>query len=314
MFGKKVFKGEWVAITPIHHGGDEKTGSEQLLKRLDFFSREQGRRIEIPVISGNAVRGMLRRHCMADFLELLDYKTRTLLLHDALFSGGNLQDVGKVLSDEEKKKIKRGMIDLKLKKTINDLIPMIALFGTAYINQIFHGHLISGIAYPVAREIVDFLPEKYARNKEILPSVYEYISRDFFTRKDELSGMRGRDQAAQQMLVNFEIFVPGSVFSHHFAIEDPNELLLSAFARAIKLWQEKPYIAARSRSGLGEIKFTYDGLDGITDDIYLEHVETNKDAIISLLEGLELGMTLDELKLTVEVDKEDAENEEEKEE
>jgi CRISPR/Cas system CMR subunit Cmr4 (Cas7 group RAMP superfamily) len=48
-----------IAVSPLHHGGNEKTGNLSMLRRLPFLVGEEI--VEIPYIDGNAVRGRLRR-------------------------------------------------------------------------------------------------------------------------------------------------------------------------------------------------------------------------------------------------------------
>lgn len=52
-------KGILTALSPVYHGGNEKTGSVVLLNRLKFIV--DGKPTDVPIISGNQVRGRLRR-------------------------------------------------------------------------------------------------------------------------------------------------------------------------------------------------------------------------------------------------------------
>ena len=59
MFGVLCIPGILIAKSPVFHGGNEKTGSVQLLNRIKFLVNNEP--IDIPYISGNSVRGYLRR-------------------------------------------------------------------------------------------------------------------------------------------------------------------------------------------------------------------------------------------------------------
>jgi len=126
----------------VHHG-DEKTGSTPVLRTMTMWSEALQKHVRIPLVSGNAVRGMLRRRLMRDMLDRLGLdEQNTPKLHHALFSGGLLE------STEEC----TGEVDIAFRKLVRDTIPPIGLFGTAIGNQMIQGSLLVEHAVPVARE------------------------------------------------------------------------------------------------------------------------------------------------------------------
>ena len=170
MFGLETLQGKIIAKSPLHHGGDEKTGAETLLRRNKFVVNNDV--IEVPYISGNAVRGVLRRMVMADFLELAGYQITNLRLYHALFTGGILESV-----DEKNS----GIIDMGLKQKIIRLLPPIALFGTSLGNQIIEGKLHVGLLLPVCNELNAYLPSSLQGNR----SVFDFLDFTHQTRKDD---------------------------------------------------------------------------------------------------------------------------------
>src|SRR5690554_6003612 len=175
--------GHIIAITPIHHGGDESTGARATLRRMKYLV--DGKRVEIPVISGNAIRGVLRRLIMAHMLETLGYGKRTeegeaddrmksMKAYHMLFSGGTLESV------EDS-----GAIDLALRRELRTSLPALSVFGSAIGNQMIEGKMKCGIAVPVCTELAAFQPGEQATN-----SIYELLTDDFTTRKDDLHGER----------------------------------------------------------------------------------------------------------------------------
>ncbi len=64
-------EGILTALSPVFQGGNEKTGSTVLLNRLKFIVDNKS--IDVPIISGNSVRGRLRRLITRDFLEKVGY-------------------------------------------------------------------------------------------------------------------------------------------------------------------------------------------------------------------------------------------------
>jgi len=266
-------EGYIIALSPIHSSGDEKTGSETLLRRLNYIV--DGKRVEIPVLSGNAIRGVLRRELMADMLMQLDYKLTNTKIYHMLFSGGMLETV-----DEKS----TGVIDIELKRKIRRTIPPIAVLGSSLGNQIFEGKLKVNMALPICKELKDFLPEDIQIKPQT--SVYEFLDWTFTTRRDELHEERKEDEQATQMMVNFEVFAPGTPFYHEFILNDATEVERAVLVRMLNLWQHKPYIGGKSAIGLGKLKLNYD-YNREDEKPYMDFLNKNKDKMTALLKELE---------------------------
>ncbi|WP_456478145.1 RAMP superfamily CRISPR-associated protein [Geoglobus ahangari] len=274
-FGLVRVRGSLRALSPVFHGGNEKTGSVVLLNRVKFLT-ENGAE-DIPIISGNAIRGVLRRVVFSDFLRQVEYEIDVSTkqgqkLYHALFTGGVLETVDAKDS---------GVIDVELKRKIIDLIPPARLFGFSFGNQTIESKLKVGNALPICRELADYLPD------DVHPraSVYELLTTAYQTRKDDLRAEREKGEQAVQMLIEYEVFAPGTVFHHEFKLEDPDEIDVSCLARAIELWQAKPFIGGKSSIGLGELKISYD-IDASSEK-YLNFLRENKGEIVQLLQELE---------------------------
>ena len=259
----KKYEGFIIAETMLHHGGNIKTGSQSMLRRIKFYAN--GKFVEIPYISGNAVRGRLRRLVMFDLLQLLNYEMKNLHLHHILFSGGTLSTVSAKDS---------GTIDFELRRKIQEYLPVISLFGTAMGNQIMAGKLIVGNMVPLCKELEN---GKY--------SVNEFLDWTYQTRKDDLHLEREEDEQAQQMLYEFEVFVPGTIFKHSFTLLQPDDLELSTFGRMLELLEDSPYVGAMAAVGMGKVKLDYPELP--KSDIYLEFVNQKKKEISEVLQEIE---------------------------
>jgi len=266
-----IFEGYLTAQTPIHHGGDEKTGSESLLRRISYVI--DGKRVEIPYVSGNSIRGILRRLLMSDMLIQLGYQLSSTKIYHMLFTGGILETVN--VKDS-------GVINLELKKHIRENLVPIALLGTSLGNQIFEGKLKVGNAIPVCRELKDFLPDMV----EPQLSIYELLDFSFATRLDDLREEREEGEQATQMLYSFEVFVPGTMFYHTFTLEKASQVEYSAFVRMLNLWKSRPYIGGKSAVGMGLIKIHHDYNEDDEKE-YLEYLKSNRDNIISTIKELE---------------------------
>jgi len=66
-------RGQIKLLTQLVHHGDEKTGSTPILRTMTIWSEALQKHVRVPFVSGNAIRGMLRRLIMRDLLELVDF-------------------------------------------------------------------------------------------------------------------------------------------------------------------------------------------------------------------------------------------------
>jgi CRISPR/Cas system CSM-associated protein Csm3 (group 7 of RAMP superfamily) len=263
----------------VFHGGSEKTGSVVLLNRLKFIV--DGKPTDVPIISGNQVRGRLRRLLTADFLELSGYrmdlgqKSYQKLYH-TLFAGGVLEAV-----EEESES---AVVDLNLKFRIVKYILPLRLFGCSYANQMIESRVLVGHMLPVCRELKDYT----GVDSDI--SFYQLIARAFQTRRDELRVARAEDEEqAVQALVEYECFAPGARFYHEIRLEtsrDEELLDLSTLYRAVELWRENPFIGGKSSVGFGKLRIEYEWPRPVDSRPYLEFVERNKDEIVKVLDEL----------------------------
>jgi len=274
-------KGILTALSPIYHGGNEKTGSVVLLNRLKFIV--DGKPTDVPIISGNQVRGRLRRLLVRDFLERTGYQLdlsqkRHQRLYHTLFAGGVLTSV-----EEEES----GVVDLNLKFRVVKYILPLRLFGCSYANQMIEGRVLIGHLLPVCRELRDYT----GIDSDV--SFYQLITRAFQTRRDELrardtSGEEEEEQAVQA-LVEYECFAPGTRFYHEIVLETNSgeeKLDLSTLYRAIELWQQLPYIGGKSSVGFGKLRIEYEWIPGVDSRAYSEFIEKNKGEIVKALDEL----------------------------
>jgi len=271
----KKIEGFLIALTPIFHGGDEKTGQETLLRRMKWIVH--GKPEEIPYIEGNAIRGYLRRLIMEDFLNQVEYETKTPRLYHCLFAGGVLEEVSEQAT---------GKLDLALRRNIRAFLTPLSLLGGSIANQAFSGKLVVGKALPVCSELNEYLPV----TSEL--SIYTFLTFSFATRRAEREGPeqtqkkeKKQKNSPVQMIYRHECFVPGTKFYHWFTLLDTTEIEKSCFARMIQLWRERPYIGGRSATGSGEIKIDYE--IPYDEEPYLKFLKERKKEIQETLASLE---------------------------
>ncbi|PAV07530.1 RAMP superfamily CRISPR-associated protein [Methanosphaera cuniculi] len=284
-----TIKGNWTALSPIHHGGSENYGTTKLIHTLptlvtNALSGEP--EIEnIPYIHGNAIRGMLRRLIMEDYLSTLNYQLDSKKVYHFLFTGGILEALDKK---------DKGAINLTTKKSIRKYIPPISLLGSALGNQMIQGKLKVGMGNLVCTETKQYIADT-CDNKF---SAYNLKATDFGTRLDDLEigkqilenndteKPKDTDTQNNQMKYEFETIIRGARFTHEFILEDMLEHEKGCFKRMIELWQQRPYLGGKSNAGYGMIKLEYNKINELDSSSYTDYLTDNREDIVEFLEDL----------------------------
>jgi hypothetical protein len=269
--------GTIVALSPIQHGGDEKTGSTPVLRSLTHWDSATGQHVRLPMFSGNAIRGIMRRLLMRDMCERLSYEVKSPKMHHALYTGGVLEG-----TDEA-----AGFIDLAFRTQVRDTIPPLALLGSAVGNQMIQGCLRVDHALPICREYAALLPHVEDARKE--QSIRTFTDVAFATRRDDLRAERGADEQAQQMKVEFEVFISGTAFSHAWTLAWASDVEASCLGHGIGLLASLPYVGGKSSSGYGHVAYDYPTAP--SPEAYLAYLDEHKDRIVQALD--DLAMRLD---------------------
>lgn len=265
------------ALSPIHSGSDENNGNDKGLRTI-IYNLPTGPE-EVPVVSGNAIRGVLRRLIMADLLEQVgfqptDAKGQVRLYH-SLFAGGTLEQVAEKDS---------GYIDLALKKQIREIIPPLALLGTALRNQMLEGKLDVAYAIPRAKELAVLL-----RNPEgITATLGDLRKQTFNTRRDEMAqDAKEQDGSSSQMLHTWWYIPPGTEFQHGCTLLNPSPVEAACLGRMIDLWLERPRLGAKAGTGNADVRLSYPEKPDAQP--YLDFIASRKDDILKMLQVLEQG-------------------------
>ena len=268
--------GKLMAIAPIAHNGDEKSGNTVTLRRINMVTSD-GTRKQIPYVEGNAVRGLLRRILIADFCERLKIKDLDPRVYHMLFTGGNLEAVSKG----------QGEIDITLRKKITQYILPISMLGTSYLNQAIPGKLIVAKLYPVCKELSHFF-ENYEYKNELqhLFNVEQLTDETFQTRLDDRSVSTIDAKNPIQMKVETEIFIPGTPFMHYFILSDFSKEEKSMFHHLMNLWKQKSIVGGKSAIGNGQLLLDYDLLDLPDSTLYLKFLQENREKILEVIQTL----------------------------
>jgi len=269
-----TIEGTLTALTTIFSGGDEKTGVESSLRRIDYIIDDE--KVDVPLIDGNSIRGYLRRLILTDFFGEVGYEIKTPKLF-YLLSGGALEEVDMQES---------GKLNLQLRREIRANLPPLSLLGGSMGNQAFAGKIVVAKALPICKELNDFLPIQSKL------SYHEYLTEAFATRHAEreppetVQQNPKKEEPTIQMKVQFECFAPGTRFYHKFLLMDTVPIEKSCFARMLELWKQRPFIGGKSAVGYGEIKIEYPKMQW-TSETYLNYLSENKEVVKKTLERIE---------------------------
>lgn len=319
-----VFEGTMTALTSISHIGDSHGVNSKL--RREKVIQPDGSVEEVPIISGNALRGILRDRGMLHMLKQLGYgvndesgevKGLSLAAFYFLFSGGALT-----------KSTERGL-DVDEARKWRELIPLVAVFGGAMGNQIMPGKLKCGKAIPICTETAHVIPERFLENK--VESVWELCQEEAYTRRDDEKNenlrkliapeVRGLLEAAasakrakvgtkddvetetgqkQQMRYYVETLAAGARLYWEISLDDVSDLEREAFFVTLAEFSRLPYIGGKSNVGLGKVNIKFDKWIEIDSrlapngkeigfalgNLYHKHLKERGDAIRELIDGL----------------------------
>lgn len=248
-----ILEGTCIALSSISHNGGEKNGTIVQLRR-EKFVQPKGNVVEIPVISGNSIRGKLRDLAAIDILTKKD-GIKVQVDADSfnlLFSGGSLESVGGKNLDIEKVR--------QLRKDI----PMISVLGCSIGNVILPGKVDVGKMIPICKETLHLIPEKFHGTEEI-KTIWEYCQVEMNTRKDDTKDENKREfikpefltneLRGGQMMYHIETLVAGTRFYWKICLRDTSDIETGAFLTTIQSWaNQSSQVGGNGRVGHGKLK------------------------------------------------------------
>lgn len=258
-----IKKGEIKLLSSLVHTG-ETDGIYSHFRRLKI---ETGDGIErIPVISGNSIRGIFRRHIMRDLIESVGLKVPDISdeLYFMLFTGGLLR-----------KGIKQTIPRFSIKE-IRELLPPVSLLGTIVGQRMIQGKMLVGIGYPICKETT-----KYT-GVETKTSVWEYLEEVNYTRRNDREDTKNEEEATDktQMQYFVEVLAAGCKFQHEFVLLNSTPLEIACFERGLELMYQYPYLGGMSGRGHGKYEWTYKIENNFK---YVKFLKDNKTEIMAVL-------------------------------
>ena len=272
-------------LSPLAHGGEGTGTNRQVLNRRKFIQPD-GVVEEVPVLSGNAVRGQLRDLSNLVLLEMLGNPPLSPSCVHFLFSGGGL-----------KKGADTGTIRVDQARRLRSLLPTVSLFGGGVGNMIMEGKMVVGEALPLCEETRFCLPpEALGGRAAPLASIYEHLEEIGMSRRDDLkresvrraarigepaaalpppeadsapapTGERppedvfaGADVAEEpkaQMRFYVETVAAGTAFWQETTLRDVTDVEYAAFVAGLLALHAAPYLGGKSASGFGRVRIEH---------------------------------------------------------
>lgn len=265
-----VLEGIVTAISSITHNGGEKNGVVTQLRR-EKFVQPNGKVVEVPVISGNSIRGKMRDIAA---IEVLTKETGEKIKVDGgtfnlLFTGGSLESTGG-----------EGINIEKVRQLRKD-IPMLSVLGGSVGNLIIPGKLDMGKLVPICKETKHLIPEKF-HGSEDLKSIWEYCQVEMNTRKDDAKDENmnqfidedGKKSTGTpvQMMYQVETLAAGTRFYWKICLRDTNDLETGAFLQTLQSWSEQAsQVGGNGRVGHGALKLELKETKLIDSDLSFEN-------------------------------------------
>ena len=277
-----IFEGIVTALESVSCNGGQSFGITSKLRR-EKFVQPDGSVEEVPIISGNGMRGMLRDRGMVHMCRALGYGMNdengqvtglTLPAFYFLFSGGTLtSEAG------------RGL-DIDLARKMRNLIPLVGIFGGAMGNQIMPGKIKVGKLMPIVQETAHLIPARFV--PESPTSIWEYLQEEMYTRKDDEKNEHLRQLIApetrqllaakseakriktdagkpqddtgehQQMRYYVETIAAGTQMYWKLVLEDVTDVEFEAFLACLSEFARFPYVGGKSGVGMGKVKVAFD--------------------------------------------------------
>lgn len=270
-------EGKITACEPISHIGSTKSIDSKFNREKMLIQSKAGitKVIDVPIISGNSLRGVLRRRAGYRLLELLNIPKESLSesMQHMIFSGGML-----------KKGAEGGIIDTSFISKIRSNLPIISLFGSVAGQQMIQSKLEVGQLIPISCQT------KIRTGIDSDISIFSLLDERAATRRDDMEdkckGNQDPDEQKQQMRYTHEVLIAGTEFYHYFTLKHCNDIEIGAFWSTIADFCKYPKIGGLGCRGFGMIQMNYE-INDTQAQAYESWVSEKKEDILKYIKGLE---------------------------
>ena len=284
--------GTLTALSSIAHGGETR-GTITLLRR-ELISAPNGDLVHVPIVSGNTLRGRLRRVGEELLRDAVGYEG---LLHPAaahaLRGGGSLAKTGhEPLSGSRLQQLR-------------ELVPQIGVFGAAGGGTIINGALDVGKVVPHLSETTHITGVPTTRSAFTGTQLEAYTRQDdgdghdfasVITASETGAGLlfddTGRPEpvlrGSNQMLFHVETFPAGTMFSTWIRLRRPSPLEMAFFLEVLDNFRDEGRLGGRVGIGHGQVRASLTADATTPQDLpdWRTVVDQNRDEILNALQGL----------------------------
>lgn len=245
MSGVLQWRGVLVADSSVSHGGDS-LGTVRYLRR-ERVLLPSGELEDVPVLSGNMLRGVMRRLAADAWWEAVGRPRLPVGVVHAIWNGGSLAVSGaKTLTFDE-------LVRLQ------DMCPVVGLFGSAGSGRIINGCVTVGKGIPLCEETAHLLPADHV--DRAVPSMWDLTQIEYYSRHPGGPVAKDAGEAAHAdglMRFGVETFVAGSQFSWTVTVSHPSEVERSLLGEVLAGFEVGVTVGGRGAAGLGRVHATWD--------------------------------------------------------
>lgn len=230
-------------LSSVAHGGNH-LGTYSYLRRERFLTPSGSE--EIPVVSGNALRGVMRDVGAKMTWEAMDSPSMAVGTADVLWSGGSLV------------KAKGEPVTGSRLARIRELYPHVGIFGAAGGGRLIEGALSVGKLIPICLETRDFLPDEHADLAQ--HSIFDLVQCEEYSRQPGRDLLHGAaemgEETASEGTFRFgvETFIAGTQFSTWWSLRNATETEHLFFDTLVDEYRGDAYVGGRSHVGHGRIR------------------------------------------------------------
>jgi hypothetical protein len=241
------WEGHATARSSIAHGG-ETLGTVTYLRREAFLTPHHGR-TNIPVISGNAVRGSLRDTAAMLLWEALDRPTLPMPVAHALWAGGALvKSKGQPLTGQR-------LADLRT------MVAHIGVFGAAGGGRILDSALTVAKMVPHCTQTQHLFPDAPPATATL--DMHDLLQIEYYSRIPDTARLTGvtdpnEDTNPDDGLMRYgtETFIAGTTFDTMFALTNATPDEYAFFTETLTTWLSNATIGGKTGRGHGRIDLT----------------------------------------------------------
>lgn len=293
------------ALAPISHS-DGTAGTVALFRR-EKIAQPDWTIAKVPVVSGNALRGVLRDHAAICLWDTLGRPKLPAGVFDLLWSGGQLSKAAKPITSTQLAHLR-------------DVNPMVSLFGGSGAGRIIEGRLRVGRLTPICAETIHVIPrvniggngaaEISGLTVDQVPSCRDLLQIIEYSRVDDARRPAADDviegravdtatgelvpvddierDAPVQMRYGVETLIAGTRLHWSIGMIGVTDAEAGLLGAALDAWiADGSHIGGRAATGHGRLDMSaghvVDEVDAATITQFLGHVAEHRDDIIDTL-------------------------------